>query len=274
MKKIFFACMLLVIGITGSSQELYVYTEPASNMPAKSLSAKLTGKFVKGLHSNRTEQRIMPEIMLGLSKKWMVHLSATFSDMYSSNIRWESAKLYAKYRFLSKDDVHSHFRMAAFGEIAHSVNPVFYDELNLTGDQSGVSGGIVATQLVNKLAVSGSASYLHVLTEKPAYFPDVYPYDAFNYTASAGFLLLPFEYTGYKQINVNLYTELLGQQLLDKKMFYIDLAPAVQFIFNSNAKLNVGYRWQLNSNMHRMSKKQWLIGFEYVFLNALRGKKR
>jgi hypothetical protein len=134
-------------------------------------------------------------------------------------------------------------------------------------------GGLIATQLVNKLAISGTVSYLHVLTEKPKYFPEVYPYDAFNYSASAGFLLLPFEYTSYDQLNVNLYTELLGQQILDKKLFYVDLAPAVQFIFNSNAKLNAGYRFQLNSNMHRMAKKQWLVSFEYVFLNALRKKK-
>lgn len=273
MKSILLSCALLVAYATCSSQELYVYTEPASNMPAKSISAKITGKFLKGYHSNRTEQRIMPEVMLGLNKNWMLHIGTTFSDMYSSNIRWESVKLYAKYRFLSNDDVHKHFRMAAFAEVAHSVNPVFYDELSLDGDQSGVLGGLVATQLINKLAVSATVSYLHVTTERPVYFPEVYPYDAFNYTASAGFLLLPFNYTGYNQLNVNLYTELLGQQLLDKKMYYVDLAPAIQFIFNSNAKLNLGYRFQLNSDMHRMSTKQWLVGFEYVFLNALRGKK-
>ncbi len=66
---------------------------------------------------------------------------------------------------------------------------------------------------------------------------------------------------------------MLGQQILDKKLFFVDLAPAVQFIFNSNAKLNVGYRFQLNGNMHRMAEKQWLVSFEYVFLNALRKKK-
>ncbi len=273
MKKTILFWTLLVAFVTGSSQELYVYTEPASNMPSKSISAKITGKFLKGYHSQRTEQRIMPEIMLGLNKNWMVHVGTTFSDMYSSNIRWESVKLYAKYRFLSNDDVHKHFRMAAFAEVAHSVNPVFYDELSLDGDQSGVMGGLVATQLVNKLALSATAAYLHVTTGRPEYFAEAYPYDAFNYTASAGYLLLPFNYTSYNQVNVNLYTELLGQKTLDKNLYFVDLAPAVQFIFNSNAKLNAGYRFQLNSNMHRMAKKQWLVSFEYVFLNALRKKK-
>lgn len=274
MKSILISCTLLVIYIAGSSQELYVYTEPASNMPAKSLSAKLTSKFVKGLHSNRTESRIMPEIMLGLNKNWMVHVGATFSDMYSSNVRWESARLYAKYRFLSNDEVHKHFRMAAFAEVSHSVNAVYYDELSLYGDQSGVQGGLVATQLVNKLAVSASTGYLYVTSKRPSYFPEIYPYHAFNYTASAGYLVLPFQYTSYNQLNVNLYTELLGQQSLDKKLFYVDLAPAVQFIFQSNAKLNVGHRWQLNSNMHRMAKKQWLVSFEYVWLGAIKRKLR
>jgi hypothetical protein len=273
MKKTCIIWTLLVMYITGSSQELFVYTEPASNMPAKSISAKVTGKFVKGLHSLRTESRIMPEIMLGVSKNWMVHIGTTFSDMYSSNMRWESVKLYAKYRFFTNDDVHRHFRMAAFAEVAHSENPVFYDELSLDGDQSGVLGGVVATQLINKFAFSATASYLHVTTERPKSFPEIYPYDAFDYTASAGFLFLPFEYTSYDQLNVNLYTELIGQQSLDKRLYYVDLAPAVQFIFGSNAKLSAGYRFQLNGNMQRMSEKQWLVSFEYVFLDALRRKK-
>lgn len=138
------------------------------------------------------------------------------------------------------------------------------------GDQSGVQGGVVATQLWNKLAVSTTLSYLHVTTPKPKYFPDIYPWNAFNYTASAGYLLLPRSYTNYRQINLNLYVELLGQQTLDKKLHYLDLAPAIQLIFNSNAKLNLGYRFQLNSDMHRMSKESVLVSFEYVFLNALK----
>jgi hypothetical protein len=265
--------MLVLASVTGYAQELYVYTEPASNMPAKSISAKWNTTLLKSIHNDRTEQRHSPEIMFGLNKNWMVHAAGTFSDMYSSNLRWESVRLYAKYRFLSLDDVHQHFRMAAFGEVAHSVNDAFYEEVSLNGDQSGVMGGIILTQLWQKLALSSTLGYAQVTTKKPKFIPDAYPWQAFNYSLSAGYLVLPRDYTSFRQTNVNIYAELLGQQTLDQQKYYIDLAPALQFIFNSNAKLNLGYRFQLNSDMHRMAEKSWQLSFEYVFLNALQKKK-
>lgn len=63
--------------------------------------------------------------MFGVNKKLMVHLATTLSNMYSLKMQWESARLYAKYRFLSRDEVHKHFRLAAFAELSHSVNDPF-----------------------------------------------------------------------------------------------------------------------------------------------------
>lgn len=273
MKPMITLILVVLVSVSAYAQELYVFTEPASNMPAKSISAKWSTKLVKSIHNDRVEQRHTPELMLGLNKNWMVHVGGTFSDMYSSNVRWESARLYAKYRFLSFDDVHQHFRAAAFGEVTHSVNPAYYEEVSLDGDQSGLMGGIVLTQLWQKLAISSSVSYARVTTKKPKYIEEAYPWKALNYTLSAGYLVLPREYTSYGQTNLNVYVELLGQQTLDRKQHYLDLAPALQLIFNSNAKLNIGHRFQLNSDMHRMAEKSWLVSFEYVFLNALKKRK-
>jgi hypothetical protein len=265
--------VLIQVTVTVSAQELYVFTEPASNMPSRSISAKLTSRMQKGIHSGKFEQRYAPEIMFGLNKNWMVHAAASFSDMYSTGLRWEAVWLYAKYRFLSIDQVHRHFRMAGFAEYAHSRNRVFYDELSLQGDHSGIQAGIIATQLLNKLAVSSTISLLKVTSTKPKVFPDAYPYSSLNYSLSAGYLVLPVTYTDFNQTNLNLYVELLGQRTMDKPLYFTDLAPAVQLIFNSNSKLNIGYRLQLYSNMHRMSNKSWLVGFERTFLNAIRRKK-
>jgi hypothetical protein len=273
MKQILTMVAVLLASVAGYTQELYVYTEPASNMPAKSISAKWNTKLLKSIHNDRVEQRHTPELMFGLNKNWMVHVAGTFSDMYSSNIRYESIRLYAKYRFLSNDEVHQHFRMAVFGEATHSVNPAYYEEVSLDGDLSGVMAGLIATQLWDKLAVSGTASLAQVTTKRPKYIEDAYPWQAFNYSLSAGYLVLPVEYTSYKQTNLNVYLELLGQQTLDRKQHYLDLAPSVQLIFNSNAKLNMSHRFQLNSDMHRMAEKSWQVSFEYVFLNALKKKK-
>jgi hypothetical protein len=268
------AGQFLCFQLSTDAQELYVFTEPASNMPSRSISAKYTVKFLEGYHTRRLEQRHTPEIMFGLNRNWMVHVATSFSDMYSSNIRWESVRAYAKYRFFSNDDVHRHFRMAAFAEAAYSTNNLFYDELALEGDQSGVQGGVILTQLVNKLALSSTLSFLQVTREKAKPFPEAYPYQSFNYTASAGYLVFPLRYNDYRQTNLNIYAELLGQQTLDRRRYFVDLAPAVQLIFNSNSKLNIGYRFQLNGNMHRMAEKSWLISFERTFLNALSSRKK
>jgi len=273
-----FCTLLVIVLLAGQAQaqELYVYTEPASNMPAHSISTKLTGHFVTSDNIyGRFSQRYMPEIMFGISKKIMVHASATFADMHTNNFRFESFSLYTKYRFLSKDDIHKHFRMAVYADFSKTNAPFHYDEISLMGDKSGIEAGLIATQLVNKFAASLTVSNTQVLDksrkDKTTYIPPR-SYQAMNYSLSAGYLLFPKEYTSYKQLNVNLYTELLIQQLIDTKKYYADLAPAIQFIFNSNSKLNIGYRFQVSSNMNRMTNDSWLISFERTFLNALKKK--
>lgn len=264
--------LLLLQGWAAQSQELYVFTEPASNMPAHSISAKYTLKLGEGTHSGKLEQRHNPEIMLGLNKKWMIHLASSFSDMYSQRLRWESVKLYSKYRFLSWDEVHRHFRVAAFAQGSYSRNLPFYDELSLDGDQTGVQVGLIATQLLHKLAISTTVSNIQILQsqrwEKAP--PQAYPFQGIDYSVSAGYLLLPRNYTSFKQVNLNLYAELLGQQTYDLGRHFVDLAPAIQLIFNSNSKLNLGYRFELSSTMRRMAPQRYLLSFEYTFFNAIR----
>ena len=259
------------------AQELFPFTEPASNMPSHSLSAKGTAMFEKNAHTNQYVQRYAPELMFGLNKKWMVHVGGSFSNMYSPNVRGESVRLYAKYRFLSDDAVHKHFRMAAFVLGSYSRDPLHYDELNLFGDQSGIQGGMIATQLLNKLAVSGTASFIEMLDGErwKKEFQNAFAWQAVNYSFSAGYLLFPLQYTSYKQTNVNLYTEVLGSRNLGKSVgaYFIDVAPAIQAIFSSTAKLSFGYRFQVAGDMTRMANRSFMISYEHIFLNALRKKK-
>lgn len=106
-------------------------------MPSKSLSLKLSSMFMRGVHSGRILQRHTPEIMLGINKKWMVHGSLSFADMHENKFIWESARIYAKYRFVSLDEVHKHFRMAVFGAASYNRNHLDHNEINLMGDQVG-----------------------------------------------------------------------------------------------------------------------------------------
>jgi len=275
--KLFFTLIAITALLRISGQELYVYSEPASSMPARSVAAKLTGHFVTDDNIyGRFSHRYMPEIQLGFSKNWMLHLSGTFANMHTSNFRWESVSLYTKYRFLSRDEIHRHFRMAVFADASYTRSPFHYDEISLMGDKSGVEAGLIATQLWNKFALSATVSHTQVLhksrNDKVIYVPER-NYQSMNYSLSGGYLLLPREYTDYKQTNLNLYLECLAQQTLDVNKYYIDLAPAIQLIFNSTSKLNIGYRFQLEGNMDRMTDQSWLVSFEYIFLNALKKKR-
>ena len=276
MKKIIILFMFFC-AVAARGQELYIYSEPASNIPARSVSAKLSANYItKQVPDNRFMQRYTPEIMFGLNKNWMLRVGGSFADMRTKNFRWESVNVYGKYRFLSKDELHSHFRMAAFADASYTRSPFHFDEVSLQGDKSGIQFGLIATQLWNKLALSGTVSHTQVLDDsrnnKVLYIPSRI-YQVMNYSLSAGYLVLPFQYTDYKQTNLNVYTEVLAQQSLDRKAYYVDLAPAVQLIFNSNAKLNLGYRFQLNGDMQRMARNSWLISFERTLLNALKKKK-
>ena len=265
MKSTLFLIILCALVFKSYSQELYVFTEPASNMPSKSVALRLTGRFP---NKPVFKHRYVPEAMIGISKNWMVHVSGTLSDYYSSNLKLESGRIYAKYRFLSNDDVHRHFRMAAFGEIAYSNAPYLYDDANLDGDNSGSQAGLIATQLINKLAVSSTVSYTRLFSVSTEKLLNTAPsYHVVNYSFSAGYLILPKEYKNYKQTNVNAYIELLGAKSIDQNKYAIDLAPAVQCIFNSNSKVNIGYRFQLSGNMDRIAKSTFQIAFEHTLFN-------
>jgi hypothetical protein len=264
--------------VKGNTQELYVFSEPASNIPSHSISVKLTDHFVTSDNIyNRFSHRLMPQVRIGVSKKLMLSAGGTLSNMHTTDFRGESFNFYAKYRFFSHDEIHKHFRMAVFAEVSTTRAPFHYDEISLMGDKSGVSIGLIATQLWHKFALSGTISHTQVLDQSrksDVIYVPARAYQSMNYSLSAGYLLFPKEYTDYKQVNVNLYTELLAEQTLDIKKHCVDLAPALQLIFNSNAKLNIGYRFQVSGTMERMSNNSWLVSFERTFLNALKSRKK
>lgn len=279
MKSIFVFIIISLITYHATAQELYVSTEPASNMATGSIGIRLNSKLYEMKYNNSYALRLDPEIMFGISRKIMVHLNAYASNMYQQNIKFEGASVYGKYRFYSNDDVHSHFRMGAFGKVSLINNPTelqvgnkFYgsDEIDIDGNNSGMLTGIVATQLLHKLALSSSVYFINRFDNLNDSKIPGQSAQAINYTLSAGYLLLPKEYKDFSQTNFNLYCEFLSSTSLDKKAYYIDAAPAVQFIFNSISRLDLSYRWQLTGNMQRLSEKYFLLRFEYNLLNVFK----
>ena len=281
MRGLMVLVVFVLVGTTHmqlTAQELYVFSDPASNVPAKSLSLKYNSKWMNSdlLGSSLLMSRHMGEASIGLNKKWMIRPAFTLSDMFTNRVvKWESISLYTKFRFYSNDEVHRHFRAAAFVKALYSSNDLEYDELNADGDQSVVQGGVILTQLINKLAISSTLALTEVTNRerwKEYLGPRDFGYRSFNYSISAGYLLYPREYTSYKQTNFNLYLELIGSRGIDRKYYFVDLAPAVQFILNSNTKINLGYRFQAKGNAYRMSNAAPSISFsvERTFFNTFR----
>ena len=158
MKYLFITSLVFVLGLHlhADAQELFVFTEPASNMAAKSIGLRLTNEDM--LNSGST-YRTIPEVMVSFNKHLMMHGQAFLSD-FDGNYRLEGGSVYAKYRFLSIDDSQRHFRASAFGRLSTSDRPTYTEDINLEGDNSGAQAGLVVTQLLHKLALSGSLSYI------------------------------------------------------------------------------------------------------------------
>lgn len=291
MRKLIWIISLAFLIQNVQAQELYIFTEPASNVPAKSTVMRLNGMHMPMQFDNSTSSRVMVEAMFGLNSKWMLKLNTTASDMFQSRYKVEGASAYVKYRFLSNDGLHRHFRMAAYGKVSLVGNPAsmsrtevhnlpgggqhtvkyqhYTNDLSLDGTQSGWSMGLIGTQLLHKLAVSGSLAYTRRMDNFGGNkFTALDARSAMMYSLSAGYLVFPKSYKNYKQVNFNLYTEFLGGSLLDKSGSFLDMAPAVQLIFNSTVKLNAAYRFQLSGNVDRYNTKQFLIGIDWSFLNT------
>lgn len=284
MKKFIMIAVAIIAG-TGiaAAQELYVNTEPASNMPANSLGIRLTNKFFNMEHSGDVGMRFEPEVMWGVNKRLMLHVLGYASNMMQSSIRAEGGSVYAKYRFLSLDQQHAHFRMAAYvkGSVidnpyypvmpdgTHSTRPYDNKELDLEGATSGVNGGIIATQLLHKLALSTTLGYSRYMNNVKDNIPEDFSKNSVNYSLSAGYLVLPVKYKSFQQTNLNLYLELLGKTNTDGvgRGSYLDVAPAIQFIFNSTTRLDLSYRTQLAGDMPRNTFNSFLIRFEHNIFN-------
>lgn len=252
---------------SAKGQELFVYTEPASNMAAKSIGIRAKSTFQKSELSGENVYGLNPEIMWGASKNIMVHADAFFSNK-ENKFTATGGSFYMKYRFFSVDEVHSHFRMAAFGRYSFSNNSITEYATDLFGNNTGYEAGLVGTKLINKLALSASGSVFHALDNGNQKFLYKSRRNGINYTLSAGKLMLPKEYTSYKQTNVNLMLEFLGQTNLGDGASYIDVAPSVQFIFNSRVRIDLGYRYPIVTNLQRDIAKGALLRLEYNFFNA------
>ncbi len=270
MKSIIFIVFVCSLS-TASAQELFTYTEPASNMASKSIGIRMSNYLMKENASNRINYHLMPEVMVGVSKAFMVH-GTSFLSNRSNRLVSEGGMLYMKYRFYSIDEVHSHFRLAAVARASINNTDVHQPAIDLIGHNSGYEAGLIATKLIEKVALSAGSSFLYA-TDNRKNNKFVYGNNnrtAIGYTLSAGKLLLPKAYTSFRQTNVNAMLEFLGQTNLNTGNSFLDAAPSIQFILLSKMRLDFGYRFPIVNKLSRTADTGFLLRFEYNFFNAFR----
>ncbi|ANE53076.1 hypothetical protein [Flavisolibacter tropicus] len=267
--KLAFSLFSLLFSLVAMSQELYTATEPASNRAVGSLGVRVDNSIMDEVNSSKTNYHLIPDLMFGISKTVMVSGGVFFSNR-SQSFESEGGTLYAKYRFLSKDAVQKHFRMALFGRLSFNNSDVHQEEINMYGHNSGVEVGTVATQLLRKVALSSSLSLVKAADNgnNNKFVYGSKQSKAVNYTFSVGRLMLPKEYKNYKQTNFNVMLEFLSQYNPGSGKYYLDAAPSLQLIFNSQGRLDIGYRKELTSSLIRTAPNGFFVRIEYNLFNV------
>ena len=248
-------------------QELFVVTDPASNVPANSLAVNIMQSAFKEKFETGYNYHFMPEVTYGLNKSLMFRGSAFVSNR-NGQLYTEGGSLMAKYRFFSSDDLNSHFRLAAYGRYSMNRADIHQEQIEILGHNTGFETGVIATKLIKKVAISSSVSFEKAFDNKPDYpFPDNMGDNATNYTLSFGKLMYPKKYTSFKQTNINFMVEFVGQTINENGKSYLDVVPAIQFIFNSQARLDFAYRQELMSSMVRSAPNGFYFNLYYTFFD-------
>ena len=209
----------------------------------------------------------------------------------------EGINVYTKYRFFSRDGYHRHLRLALFAEGCKSFIAHDDAEPTLMTDNSGYGGGLLSTYLLGKFAASLTLGFIHPLMYKQSDIDVRFQSgDATYMEISTGYRVWPLQYASYSDVNINLYAEFMfkqygaayveqfGQQIdfaqyaqfspytynATKASSYIAGMFAVQFISNSNTRIDVGVTMALKNR----SYNYWSPMFTVQYQTYLYGKKK
>lgn len=304
---------LLLIGMLWISslaaQELYIRTEPASNLPKGVIGIRTLSEFYQeGAHlRNMTALRVM----YGVSPRLTVWAQGNISNHHDRTLPddliddeggvahthdiltgekypmlFNGFQVYGKYLFLKADQQNKHFRMAAYAEASTAFTAHDEAEPNLMDDNAGLGAGIIMTQLYHRFAASltvgGTLPFAY--TEKETDIRLQYG-NALQYNLSFGYLLMPFKYKDYSQTNVSLYVEFLGKSYgegslsqagtdvfvgLDTPALlassFVEVHPGIQFIFNSNTRLDLGMGFRFLNESYRYTYPLYFVQVQhYLF---------
>ncbi len=301
------------------SQELFPLNEPASNVPKGVLGIRGIGETYKELDQYRNQYSL--RVMYGLLPRLSVMATVGISNHHGKNFpanlvshihngsetiyttgeferglkypyTFNGVYLFAKYRFISIDGQHSHFRIAANAEGSYLNQAHDEAEPTLMGDTKGVGGGLITTCLKDHFAISLTSGFI-VPGAHEGLSPDVsggpmiptrIAYGrALVYNLSMGYLLFPRTYKSYDQLNFNIYLEFLGKAYeaatvqqygnidvpintpLLKAGNYMEIAPGVQCIIKSNLRIDLSVKCPFINKSHARFYPLFMLGIQRYF---------
>jgi hypothetical protein len=307
------------------AQELFIKNEPASNVPKGVLGVRLYGENYNELGSKKN--MFATRIMYGLLPKLTIMANVVTTNHHNkilprdlinhvhdgSNTTYftseqrrglsydynlPSINLYAKFRFLTKDGDHTHFRMAAYSEYAFTKSAHDEAEPNLIDDTKGFGAGILTTYLKNRFAISFTSgfilpqAYRESVTEEfdvNGSFRDDFKLNtkiiygkALQYNLAMGYLLFPRNYESYNQTNFNLYIEFIGKAYEAAKVYqngeqlplnavglkagnYVEMHPGLQFIYKSNLRIDAGVGFNLINKSFARAYPMYMLAIQRYF---------
>lgn len=325
MKKLLGVISVVLLVQTVIAQELFPVAEPASNIPKGALGIRAFDEGYKEAGLFRSFAGI--RLMYGVTSKFSVYAAGTMSDIHERTLPFDfithnhsggqlvaatntpqqgipypyifnGLDVYAKYRFLTSDGEHTHFRMAAYAEGSYVKVPSHEAEPDLLIHSSGYGGGLIATWLQQRLAISLTTGFILPVEYKGNTYDNyggVYPTsiqygNAVNYSLSFGYLWLPRHYTSYTQTNWSIYCELIGKSYSSARVSeqdgpfagaiiynipittpvlkagsYIDINPGLQCIINSIYRIDLSVGFPLINQSYNHLYPLYLLGVQRYF---------
>jgi hypothetical protein len=301
---------LWAIGVSVSNgQELFPTTEPASTMPKNIWGIRQVNEWYNDIN-NRARYYNGFRLMYGATKNLTLMATAALSNHHFKSLPYnltyyinnhhrrvypiypnllEGVHIYGKYRLVSFDQEQKHFRIAVYGEAGKSFVAHTEAESNLMTDNTGYGGGLIFTQLYKRFAISFTWGFIKVLPyeqDEDILKMKFVSGNSRMYNLSLGYRLYPRRYDNYKDLNVNLYAEIINkhyeaaliyydglpydyQYLKQGDMYtyngfienrYSDLKTSIQFILDSSTRIDLGVAVPIYS-------RSYLHDYPLVFFN-------
>jgi hypothetical protein len=304
--KNLFLLWLIFSGTNCFGQELFPSTQPATTLPKGVLSFRFSFQNYQEPYG-RAKYWTAGRLMYGVTSKLTLigtisasnHHIQTFPGSLLYYFKYhhyrvypafpylfEGFNLYAQYRILSLDGAQKHLRLSFYGEASKVFTAHDVAEPNLLGDNSGVGGGLILTRLYKRWAFSFTGGYTIPFTYKDS----VVTFKSGTMRScsfSTGYRIFPGVYSGYNDVNVNLYAEIFvksygaaamtyrkvpfsNEAFLPDDQYtfktlsagtYAEIRPSVQFIFKSQTRIDIGSAFPIY-------KKSYLYYYPLLFINV------